>query len=317
MLVVAGVGTAQADKAGKGRKKAQTAEKAPPAPEPEPPAEPAVDPFEGLPHITGPKLVTLGHGAEIDLPAGLTLFEKATAQELMRKGGNDAESVVAAILPTEGDATWMVVIEADDVGYVTDDDADELDAATMLEQFKIGTLEQNKKRKTLGVPDLFIDGWSERPRYDRLQRHLVWGLEAHDTDGKVINFFTRFLGRNGFVSVNLIDTPAKIEASKAQALSILTAVRFLPGSQYTDHVDGDRDSGLGLKALVLGGTGVVLAKKGGILIVILLALKKGFIVVIAAIGGFFKWLFGRKKVVLDQDAVAAQETSGAAPPDAG
>lgn len=46
---------------------------------------------------------------------------------------------------------------------------------------------------------------------------------------------------------------------------------------------------------MLGGAGVVIAKKTGILIAILLALKKAFIVVIAAIGGFFKWLFGRRK----------------------
>lgn len=255
----------------------------------------AADPLASLPHVVGPKRVDLGHNAQIDLPAGMVLFEQAVAQELIRKGGGAAERIVAAIVPAQGTAQWHVLIEASDVGYVSDDDASELDAGEMLEQFKRGTIEQNKKRVELKVPELFIDGWSERPRYDSATRHLVWGLNVHDTDGKVVNFFTRFLGRNGFLSINLIDAPATIEASKVEALSILTAVHFMPGFRYEDHIGGDHDSGLGLKALVLGGTGVVIAKKTGILVAILLALKKVFIVVIAAIGGFFKWLFGRRK----------------------
>jgi len=302
-MVLFAAGAAHADKKQPAKKPAKQAEKPAPAPaEAEPPGEGSagdnlaeIDPLAGLPHITGPKLVDLGHGAEIDLPAGLTLFERATAQEVMKKMGNDAEAVVAAILPPQGGGDWIIVIEADDVGYVSDSDADELDATAMLEQFKTGTIEQNKERAKLGVPALFVDGWSERPHYEELLHHLVWGLDAHDANGKVINFFTRFLGRNGYLSINLIDEPANIENSTKQAISVLNAVRVKAGARYADHVDGDRDSGIGLKALVLGGTGVVLAKKTGLLVALLLFLKKGFIIVIAAIGGLFKWMFGRGK----------------------
>jgi uncharacterized membrane-anchored protein len=165
----------------------------------------------------------------------------------------------------------------------------------------------------MGVPALFIDGWSSPPRYEPLKRHLVWGLNGHDSDGKVVNFFTRFLGRNGFLSINLIDDSSKIEASKAQALSVLTAIHYAPGARYEDHASGDKDSGLGLKSLVLAGTGVVIAKKTGILIAILLALKKGVIVIVAAIGAFFKRLFGRRK--RDADAVLATSEEPVPPPE--
>jgi uncharacterized membrane-anchored protein len=203
----------------------------------------AADPLAGLPRVVGPKLVNLGHNAQIDLPAGMVLFEQAVAQDLVRKGGGAEESVVAAIVPALGSGHWHVLIEASDVGYVSDDDASELDAKEMLEQFESGTIEQNKKRVAIGVPELFVDGWSEPPRYESATRHLVWGLNVHDTDGKVVNFFTRFLGRNGFLSVNLIDDPLTIEASKREALSILTAVHFMPGFRYEDHVGSDHDSG--------------------------------------------------------------------------
>ena len=50
----------------------------PPAEPPAPDAEGAgADPLAGLPHIVGPKLVELGHQAQIDLPAGMNLFEQA------------------------------------------------------------------------------------------------------------------------------------------------------------------------------------------------------------------------------------------------
>jgi len=285
--------------------KADAVDPAAELPAPDADGQPA-DPLAGLPHIVGPKQVELGHQAQIDLPAEMVLFEQAAAQELLRKGGNDTEGVLAAIVPISDASHWLVVIEADDVGYVSDSDANELDAPEMLDQFKRGTIEQNKKRVAMGVPELFLDGWSEPPRYERATRHLVWGLNAHDTNGKVVNFFTRFLGRNGYVSVDLIDDSSTIEASKAQALSILTAVHFKPGARYEDHVGSDKDSGLGLKALVLGGAGVVIAKKTGILIAILLALKKVFIVVIAAIGGFFRWLFGRKKRESDGNVASSE-----------
>ena len=317
LMMVVAAGLAHADKKPTPKKPAKPAtqvEKKEELPPPVAEASAEENPLDSMPHVTGPKLVDLGHNAELDLPAGMTLFERATAQDLMKKMGNDAEAVVAAIIPPQGGGDWIIVIEADDVGYVSDSDADELDASAMLEQFKTGTIQQNKQRVTLGIPELFVDGWSERPHYLAMQHHLVWGLDAHDSSGKVINFFTRFLGRNGYLSVNLIDEPANIESSKKEAMSVLSAIRFRAGSRYADHVDGDRDSGLGLKALVLGGAGVVLAKKGGILIALLLFLKKGFIVVLAAAGGFFKWMFGRGKKTV---AEPTPETPPAPPPDPG
>jgi len=274
-----------------------------------------VDPLAGLPHVVGPKQVELGHQAQIDLPAEMVLFERAAAQELLRKGGNDTDGVLAAIVPLSDTSHWLVVIEADDVGYVSDSDANDLDASDMLDQFKRGTIEQNKKRVAMGVPELFLDGWSEPPRYERATRHLVWGLNGHASDGKVVNFFTRFLGRNGYVSVDLIDDPSTIEASKVQALSVLNALHFKPGARYEDHVGSDKDSGLGLKALVLGGAGVVIAKKTGILVALLLGLKKLFIVVAAAIGGFFKWLFGRKKQEPDPNLASSDTPLPPSDPD--
>lgn len=96
-------------------------------------------------------------------------------------------------------------------------------------------------------------------------------------------------------SVDLIDGADTIEQSKVQAMSILEALQFKPGQRYEDHASGDKDSHIGLKALVIGGGALVVAKKTGLLVLLPVFLKKGAIIVVAAIGGFFKWLTGRAR----------------------
>jgi uncharacterized membrane-anchored protein len=282
-------------------KPAAKAVKAPaPVAEPEPaPAEEAAPTAEDIeaslpPHLNGPKLVDLGHNIEVELPAGMLLLERAAAQEMLQKSGGQGDDVLAIV--GKIDADWIVVIEYADVGYVTDTDADKLDANELFAQYQAGTQQQNERRKSLGVPELVLDGWSERPAYRKAQHQLVWGLNGHTTEGPVINFFTRLLGRNGYLSVNLIDAPERIEQSKVEAAAVLTGVRYRTGFQYEDHAQGDKSSGIGLRALVLGGTGIAALKvaKAGFLIKLLLIFKKGFIVIGAAIAGFFKWLLGRK-----------------------
>jgi uncharacterized membrane-anchored protein len=244
-------------------------------------------------HILGPKLVDLGGGNEIDLPANTILFERDVAREMLKKGGDSGENVEAIVVRPGAD--WSVVIQYDDAGYVSDSDADKLDADDLFASFKSGNEEQNARRKEMGISPLVLDGWSEKPQYDILTHQLNWGLKAHADTGPIINFFTRVLGRNGFMSVNLIDSPDRIEASKRDAADVIGATRFKQGMRYQDHASGDKDSGIGLRGLVLGGTGVAIAAKTGLLLKLLLILKKGIIVIFAAVGGFFRWLFGKKK----------------------
>ena len=301
MLALAG--TAVADKTPAAKKAAPAkadpkAKAPPPAPNADDAApaeggEDAPDPMMALPHVTGPKLVDLGNSVEIDLPAGFVLYEKTVAQDLIRKGGGSVEGVMGAVL--KPGTEWSVVLYYNDIGYVTDDDADQLDASELLDQYKQGTIEQNKTRKSMGIPELFIDGWSEKPAYSKPSHHLTWGLDGHDSDGKVINFITRILGRNGYISFDLIASPDIVVQSKQEAAPVLAGTRFKAGARYEDHKSEDKSSGLGLRTLIIGGAGVAVASKAGFFLKLLIALKKGVILIFAGIAGFFKWLFGKKK----------------------
>jgi uncharacterized membrane-anchored protein len=276
------------------------------------PAEAQAEAAEQVPrHLVGPKHVELGGAASIELPAGYWLFERAEAQELARRMGNRPERIVATILKPESD--WLIVIHDHDDGYIDDSDANDLDADDLLDSIRKGTEEQNKERKARGVGELTVDGWSEAPRYERAQHQLVWGIAGHTKDGKIINFLTRILGRNGFLGVNLIDEPERIADSKKEALAIVQAIHFHPGATYADHASSDRSSGIGLRGLVLGGAGVAVASKLGLFAKILLLGKKLFIVIGAAIAGLFRWLFRRKPSGSGQ--IAMGPPPGGAPPD--
>lgn len=325
MLVLAMAGTAVAEKA-KADKPAKSA-KAAPAPAPAAPPAEAEAPEEdeeaapeepGMPHITGPQRVELGHQIEIDLPEGAVLFEREQAREMLRMDapGDSFDDVLGMVI--RPDKNWLVVIEYDDIGHVSDDDADHLDADELLESYRRATSRQNAKRREHGISELFVDSWSERPRYDRAARHLVWGLRAHSIEGPVINFFTRILGRGGVASLNLVDDASVIEQSKAEAQDVLTAVRFKQGARYEDFREGDRSSGIGLRGLVLGGAGIatVKAAKAGIFVTILVVLKKGFAFILVGIAGLFKWLFGRKKRLEVAEAAATEATGPDAPTNA-
>lgn len=266
------------------------------------------------PHITGPAHVDLGNSSEVELPAGMVLLERDVARKLLRDGGESADNVSAAVIQPGSD--WTVLIEYDDVGYVDDSDADKLDAGELLDAYKQGTEQQNIERKKQGTAELTIDGWSEAPNYNHGTHHFSWGIKGHSTEGPIINAFTRVLGRNGFLSMNLVSSPDALEGAKRAAAPLIAATQFKSGARYEDHAGGDKDSGIGLRGLVLGGTGVAIAAKTGLLLKILLVLKKLIIVIVAAVGGFFRWLFGRKKKVTLADAPPPGDPPPSDPPPA-
>jgi len=242
------------------------------------------------PHIEGPRKVDLGHQIEIDLPAGYILFERAQAEKMLRENGDSPEGVLALVGHPEGD--WLLSIEFDDVGHVSDHDADDLDADDLLDSYREGTKEQNKKRKALGVHELFVDGWTDKPRYDKATRQLIWGLKMHTSENQgVLNVSTNLLGRHGYASTVLMVAPENLAAAQQQAASVIGGVHFLAGARYQDYDPSkDKDSGLSLGGLVLGGVGVAVASKLGLIAKILLVFKKGFLVIFIGIGGAIGWI---------------------------
>ncbi len=277
-------------------------------PKPSKPA-PSVDSTEPPPASeytwqVGPAKIPLGHDITLDLPADNVYLNPSDAKKLLEKSGNFMDdSFLGMVVPKNEDGgTWWVAIEYTDEGYVKDEE--KLDGDAILKNIKDGTEELNKMREEKGFPPLFVDGWSEAPRYDKLQHHLVWAIEAHSERGKSVNYNTRVLGRRGYTSLNLITSPDQLAAHKPAVEKLLTQTTFDQGARYADFdKKTDKVATYGLAALVAGGAGVaalkiakigLLAKFGKVILGVLIAAKKGIILVFIAIGAFIKKLFGGK-----------------------
>jgi uncharacterized membrane-anchored protein len=250
----------------------------------------------------GPAKVNLGAQAELNLPEGYQFADGPTTQKLMASMGNHvSKREVGLVAPSRQDADWIMVFEYDPIGFVKDDEKDKIDKEALLESIREGTEAGNERRKELGIPGLHVTGWFEEPNYDTKSHNLVWALAARDdAKNEVVNYNMRVLGRQGVMSVTLVDAPQGLAASKREAEGLMTAFSYKAGKTYAEFRPGDKVAELGLMALVAGGAGAAAAKFGLFAWLGKLLAKGGkaivgaVILVLAGLKNVIARMFGRK-----------------------
>jgi uncharacterized membrane-anchored protein len=263
-------------------------------------AAPAQQPPQ-IPWVPGPTPIDLGPGvAQIDLGADYAFAGAQDTRRLMEMMGNHASNKeVGMIRPTSESEHWLIVFEYDKSGYVKDDDKDKIDADALLENFKQGTEAQNEIRKQKGIPAIHVVGWAEPPHYDERTHNLVWALHGNDDSGEeFVNYNVRLLGREGYMSVTLIEDYAKFHTSKPQVETVLASFDYKSGKRYGEYRSGDKVAEVGLAALIAGGAGVAAAKLGLFAVIGKFLAKSWKLVVVgvAALGaGIKKLLSGRSR----------------------
>jgi len=249
--------------------------------------------------IAGPSDVTLADQAVLKLPAGMDYVPQPAAGRLMEAMGNTRDPQLLGIVKPSGDADWLVLARYEASGYIKDDDAKDWNVDDLFTSLKEGTEEANKHRKEMGFAPLEIVGWVQKPSYDAAAHRLVWSMAAR-TPGETeaeqsINYNTYALGREGYVTLNLLTARATVERDKPAAHTLLAALKFNDGKRYEDFNEStDKVAEYGLAALVAG----VAAKKLG-LIAIVLAFVAKFAKVFLLVGAgavavFVKFFKGRK-----------------------
>lgn len=230
---------------------------------------------------------------------------------LVEAWGNPPSSVtdvLGMVFPagkTFTDNTWGAVITYEPIGYVSDDDADDIDYDQMMVDLKNAQIEENRSRAAAGYPGHNLHGWAQEPTYDAKRHSMIWAQNFR-VDGEVmdtLNYDVRLLGRYGVLSLNMISVMPDLPDVRAAAASFGKSAEFDRGSRYADFNSAtDQVSEYGLAGLVAGGIGVAAAKKVGLLGgigAVLLGLKKLLIPLVLGIGAFFTWLgrliFGRKE----------------------
>ena len=244
---------------------------------------------------SGPAEIALGKQATLKLPEGYSFVPQPQADQLLKAMGNGVDpSRLGIILPPESDS--FVVPRYIDAGYIKDDEAADWDADELLAGLKEGTEEGNKERQARGMPEMEIVGWSQKPAYDKASHRLVWAIESKDKGvsdaAHGANYNTYVLGREGYLSMNLVSGFDSLAANKPFVQTLLAQTSFNAGKTYADFdASTDKVAEYGIAALVTG----VAAKKLGLFAVMAAFLAKFAKIIaiaafglLAALGKFFK-----------------------------
>lgn len=243
----------------------------------------------------------IGRNAEIDIAEGYLFFPAKGAKEIMKRWGNLVGGNEDGLLVSR-EKGWSVLFEFEDIGYVKDDEKNDLNADKMLKSIQDSEPAVNEARKKAGLPAQHTVGFAMPPKYNEQTNNLEWAIRftTEGSPGEYVNYHTKLLGRKGVMTATLMVEPDQLQAVLPEYQKTLAGYRYVKGETYAEYRQGDPLATYGLTGLVLGGgayaaakmglfakLGAVLAKGGK-------AVIAGVVVVVAAIGKFFGKLFGRR-----------------------
>ncbi len=248
----------------------------------------------GLDWIQGPADCPLGNVARIAVPDGYQFVDGKGCREILEWFGNPTNGSELGLImpiPTDEDPSpWLVVFEYDPIGYVRDDDRDELDADKLLESIRKGTEAANRIRRENGWEEFHVTGWSVPPFYDPATNNLEWAILGSAESGESVNYSTRLLGRGGAMSADLVIDPERLDVAMPSYRDLIAGFGFVEGKRYAEFREGDKVARYGLTALIAGGAGAA-AMKTGLLARFWKFLVFGFLAVVS----LFRRLLGGKE----------------------
>lgn len=241
----------------------------------------------------GPGTARIGDDlAQLELGEGFVWLDAAGTAKFLELTQNPTRGNELAIVASKVEGEdWFLVFEYDGIGYVRDDEKDDLDAEAMLTSIREGNELANEERRKRGWSTMEIVAWQEPPHYDEATQNLTWAIVGESPDGRTVNKLTKLLGRRGVMTVTLVASPEQFAAASAGADSLLAGYAFQPGNTYAEYVEGsDSVAEMGLTALVVGGAGAALIKSG-----LLGKIWKFLVAGLVVAGGALGRLFGRGK----------------------
>lgn len=218
--------------------------------------------------------------ATLDVPRDFYYLSPQDANKvLVDVWGNPSgqTSVLGMLFPAGvtafDDNAWGVTIEYVEEGYVSDEDADEIDYDDLLEDMQDDTFKESKARVDAGYESVKLVGWAAQPYYDRYTRKLHWAQELKfgANENHTLNYNIRVLGRQGYLLLNFIAGMEQLPEIDSNLDTVLSMAEFNEGQRYEEFDPSvDKVAAYGIGALVAG---KVLAKTG-MLAVLLVLLKK-------------------------------------------
>jgi uncharacterized membrane-anchored protein len=194
--------------------------------------------------------------------------------------------MLGVVVPMSNDRGWWAIFEYVEAGHVADEEKDKLDAAALMKSIREGNDEGNKERRKRGWEEMEIAGWAREPFYDPTTHNLTWAILARSPKGESVNYSVRLLGREGYMSADLILSPEELQIAVASFDSLVAGYSYVAGKRYAEYRKGDKLAAYGLTALIAGGAGAV-AMKTGLLAKFWKLIVFGVVAAAAAIRKFF------------------------------
>ena len=235
-------------------------------------------------------------GAIINVPNGYYLLDSKDARAVLEEAwGNPPDESTFGMLfpkyatPLDQDLPWGIVISFEDIGFVSDDDAESADYDALIKQMEASALASNAQRKQSGYSTISAMQWAERPHYERQHRIVHWAKKiTWGEGGETLNYDVRMLGRYGVLSMSYIASVDALPTVKASIPDVLEFASYKEGSTYEEYNSWfDTAAGVGIAGLVAG----KVASKAGLFAIGLVLLKKFgvfLLVPLAFIGRLFK-----------------------------
>lgn len=250
--------------------------------------------------------------ATLKVPRGFRFLDKEQSNFVLTDlWGNPTDTTIIGMLVPENrgvldDNGWVFTISFDEMGYVKDDDADDIDYDDLLAEQQKEFLESNPERIKEGYQPIEFIGWAESPYYDKNKKILYWAKELKfGEDGiNTLNYNLRVLGRKGIFMLNAVASMRELPEVKANIDKVIESVEFKDGHKYSDYLP-DVDN---VAAWTIGGlvAGKILTKVG-----LFVVLAKFWKLIVLAIGGAGSGLwnyFRRKKKKNEVETPDDQET---------
>ncbi len=251
-----------------------------------------------LPWVMGPTDAKLGDQALLNVPKGYQFLGAQETQQLLKQMGNFPSGSELGLITATGEGEeWFMVVRYIDAGYVKDDEAANWDADALMAAIKEGTDEDNRRRQAQGFPPLVIRGWEEKPHYDKAANKVVWAISAQERESVGVNYNTLALGRQGYLSMNMVGSLEQLAVLKPHVGLLLANVEFVEGKRYTDfNSTTDKVAAVGLTALIAGAAvkSGLLAKLWAFIIPLVMAGKKLLMLAVIALGGLAAKYFKKK-----------------------
>lgn len=234
----------------------------------------------------------------VNIPTGFRYLDPVQTETVIVDlwGNPSGAGTLGMIVPEQTPITsfnaWAFIITYDEMGYVEDDDAEDMDYDEVLEELQSETTASSEERVAQGYEAIALVGWASKPFYDADKKVLHWAKELKfgESEEHTLNYNVRVLGRKGVVVLNAVASMSEFAEVEKNIQPILTSFTYADGYKYSDF-DPELDE---VAAWTVGGlvAGKVLAK-AGLLALLLKNIKLIGLAIAAAAAGFWKWYKGK------------------------